>query len=50
MDTDFAPTGEARLRQILDAVVAEGDAAEHLDLTGPKTGHVDDNRLTRRTR
>ena len=24
-------------------------AAEHLDLTGPKTGHVDDNRLTRRT-
>src|SRR5690625_6090347 len=32
MDTDFAPTGEARLRQILDAVVAEGDAAEHLGL------------------
>ena len=26
------------------------DAAEHLDLTGPKTGHVDDNRLTRSTR
>ena len=25
------------------------DAAEHLALTGPKTGHVDDNRLTRRT-
>lgn len=32
METDFAPIGEARLRQILDAVVAEGDAAEYLGL------------------
>lgn len=32
MDTDFAPTGEARLRKILDAVVAEGDTAEYLGL------------------
>lgn len=32
METDFAPMGEARLRQILDAVVAEGDAAEYLGL------------------
>ena len=28
MDTSFAPTGEVRLRAILDGVVAEGDGAE----------------------
>lgn len=32
METDFAPMGETRLRQVLDAVVAEGDAAEYLGL------------------
>lgn len=32
MDTDFSPTGDNRLRSILDAVVQEGDAAEYLGL------------------
>ncbi|OBA46591.1 hypothetical protein [Kocuria sp. ICS0012] len=32
MDTNFAPMGEVRLRQILAAIVDEGDAAEHLGL------------------
>lgn len=32
MDTDFTPIGERRLRQIVDAVVREGDAAEYMGL------------------
>lgn len=32
METDFAPLGETRLQQLLDAVAAEGDAAETLGL------------------
>lgn len=32
METDFAPTGELRLRQIVEAVMAEGDAVEGVGL------------------
>lgn len=32
MDTDFVPTGDRRLRQVMAAVVAEGDAAEYMGL------------------
>lgn len=32
MDTNFVPMGERRLRQIMDAVVTEGDTAEYLGL------------------
>lgn len=32
MEADFAPLGETRLQQLLDAVAAEGDAAETLGL------------------